>query len=123
MLFIKLINVGSPDKDGRRVINYELNGMPREATVTDKSIAPKVKARLKADPADPLQVGAPIPGMVTLLNASVGSKVVKGGKLATLEAMKMQTTVYAHADGVVGEVLAAVGDSVDSGDLLVRLRS
>jgi pyruvate carboxylase len=58
VLFIKLINVGAPDKEGRRVINYELNGMPREAVVLDKSIAPKSKARSKADAADPLQLGA-----------------------------------------------------------------
>ena len=123
VLFIKLINVGAPDKEGRRVINYELNGMPREAVVLDKSIAPKSKARSKADPADPLQLGAPIPGMVTALSATVGGKVAKGDKLATLEAMKMQTTIYAHADGVVAEVQVAVGDSVEAGDLLVKLRS
>ncbi|MHA3771718.1 pyruvate carboxylase [Verrucomicrobiota bacterium sgz303538] len=121
VLFIKLINVGSPDKDGRRVISYELNGMPREAVVLDKSIAKEVKTRAKADPAAPTQVGAPIPGMITALSTSVGSKVSKGDKLATLEAMKMQTTVYAHADGVVAEVLVAVGDSVEAGDLLVRV--
>jgi pyruvate carboxylase len=118
----KLINIGSPDKDGRRVISYELNGMPREATVVDKSIAPKAKPKVKAATGDPLQVGAPIPGMITLLNATVGGKVKSGDKIATLEAMKMQTSVYAHADGVIAEVLTAVGDSVESGDLLVRLR-
>lgn len=122
VLFVKLINIGSPDNEGRRVVNFELNGMPREATVADKSIAPKSKPKVKADPANPLQVGAPIPGMVTLLNASVGSKVSKGDKIATLEAMKMQTSVYAPEDGVVAEVLAAVGDSVDAGDLLAKLR-
>jgi biotin carboxyl carrier protein len=35
--------------------------------------------------------------------------------------MKMQTTLYAPADGVIDEVLAGVGDAVDGGDLLVRL--
>jgi pyruvate carboxylase len=30
VLIIKLINIGAPDKDGRRVINFELNGLPRE---------------------------------------------------------------------------------------------
>ncbi len=122
VLFIKLTNIGGPEEDGRRVISYELNGMPREATIVDKSLAPKTKPRLKADPADPLQVSAPIPGMITLLNATVGSKVKAGEKLATLEAMKMQTSVYAAADGVVGEVLASVGSSVEAGDLIVRLR-
>jgi pyruvate carboxylase len=122
VLFIKLINVHAPDKDGRCVISYELNGMPRETVVVDKSIAPKAKARVKADSADPLQVGAPIPGMVTALNVTVGSRVSSGEKIATLEAMKMQTTLYAHADGVVDQVLAGVGDAVESGDLLVKLR-
>ena len=123
VLFIKLINVGAPDKEGRRIISYELNGMPRESLVADKSIAPKAKSRVKADPADPLQVGAPIPGMVTALNVSVGGKVAAGDKLATLEAMKMQTTLYAHADGVVVELTVATGDSVEGGDLLVKVRA
>ncbi len=123
VLFIKLINVGTPDKEGRRVIGYELNGMPREALVQDKSISPKSKSRSKADEKDPNQLGAPIPGMVTALTVSVGSKVAKGDKVVTLEAMKMQTTIYAHADGVVAELQVAVGDSVEAGDLMVKLRS
>jgi pyruvate carboxylase len=122
VLFIKLINVGSPDKDGRRVITYELNGYPREAVVTDKSLAKTVKARAKADGGDPMQVGAPIPGMVTALSATVGGKVAKGDKLATLEAMKMQTNILAPIDGVIAEVLATTGDSVEAGDLIVKLR-
>ncbi len=123
VLFIKLINVGAPDNEGRRVISYELNGMPREAVVQDKAVAPKTKSRVKADAADPLQLGAPIPGMITALAVSVGSKVAKGDKLVTLEAMKMQTTIYAQQDGVVAELLVAVSDSADAGDLLVRLRT
>ena len=121
-LFIKLINIGAPDKEGRRTLLYELNGVSRESGAFDKSIAPKTKARLKADPADAQQVAAPIPGMVTSLGVSVGSKVAKGDKLLTLEAMKMQTTLYAPADGVVAEVHAKVGESVEAKDLVVRLR-
>jgi pyruvate carboxylase len=122
VLFIKLIQIHAPDKDGRRVIHYELNGMPREVVVVDKGVAPKGKVRLKADAANVLHVGAPIPGMVTALNITVGVKVAKGDKIATLEAMKMQTTLYAHADGVVEQVLVEVGDAVESGDLLVKIR-
>jgi len=121
-LFIKLINIGTPDKDGRRIVSYELNGVPRETTISDRNVAPKVKARAKADPNDPLHIGAPIPGMITALSATVGSRVAKGDRLLTLEAMKMQTTIYAGSDGVIDEILAHVGDSVESKDLLVRLR-
>ena len=123
VLIIKLINIGTPDKDGRRVITFDLNGLPREATVLDKSINKEVKTRPKAAASDPLQIGAPIPGMITVLNASVGKAVTKGEKLATLEAMKMQTNILAPADGTIAEVLASVGEAVEAGDLMIKLRA
>lgn len=121
-LFIKLINVGTADKDGYRIVLYELNGMPREAAIHDRSVQSKVKARAKADAANPMQVGAPIPGLITSVNATVKTKVAKGDKLVTLEAMKMQTTIYAPADGLVEEIHVATGDTVEPRDLLVTLR-
>ena len=121
-LFIKLINVGAADKDGYRIVLYELNGMPRESTVHDRSIQSKSKARAKADPADPMQVGAPIPGLITSIHATLKTKVAKGDKLATLEAMKMQTTIYAPADGLVEEIHVVTGETVEARDLLVKLR-
>lgn len=122
-LFMRLINVGAVDKDGRRTVTYELNGMTRETHVLDKSVKAVAKTRPKADPADPYQVGAPIPGIITSVNVSVGNKVAKGAKLFTMEAMKMQTTIYAGADGVVSEITAQVGESVESKDLLMKLRA
>ena len=122
-LFIRLINVGTPDKDGRRTVTYELNGMTRETQIADKSVKSTAKSRAKADPADPLQSGAPIPGIITSVNVSVGHKVAKGDRLCTMEAMKMQTTLYAAVDGVVSEIQVKVGDSVESKDLLMKLRA
>ncbi len=90
--------------------------------ITDKSVAPKTKARPKADLADPAQVAAPIPGLIATLSTSVGAKVAKGDKLLMMEAMKMQTTVYAPCDGIVSELHAALGDTVESKDLLARIR-
>ena len=121
-LIIRLVNLGEPDKDGRRTVTYELNGMTREATISDRKVAPQARARPKADLADPLQVGAPIPGLVASIAVTVGHKVAKGDKLLMMEAMKMQTTVYATADGVVAELHCSVGDTVESKDLLVRMR-
>jgi len=122
-LFIKLINIGSPDKDGFRIVSFELNGMAREASALDRSIQTKAKARAKADLADPLQLGAPIPGIITALAVGVGTKVAKGDKVLTMEAMKMQTTLYSNADGIVEEINVHVGDKVESKDLLIRLRA
>jgi len=122
-LFIKLVNLGAPDKDGRRTVTFELNGMTRETHILDKSVAPKARSRVKADPANPLEVGAPIPGVITSLAVGVGAKVAKDDKLVTMEAMKMQTTIYAQADGLVSEIFAQVGETVESKDLLIRLKA
>jgi pyruvate carboxylase len=122
-LVIRLITVGEPDKDGRRTVTFELNGMTRETHITDKKVAPQTKTRPKADLADPLQVGAPIPGLIASISVTVGHKVAKGDKLLMMEAMKMQTTVTAPADGVVAELHCALGETVESKDLLVKLRA
>jgi pyruvate carboxylase len=122
VLIIRLISVSPADKDGRRTLSYELNGIAREAFIIDKGVAPKTKARPKADLADPMHVAAPIPGLIVVLSTSVGAKVAKGDKLFMMEAMKMQTTVYAQADGIVAEVNAAMGETVEAKDLIVKLR-
>ena len=121
-LFVRLINVGAPDKDARRTVTYELNGITRETQVADRSVKAVAKSRAKADTADPLQIGAPIPGIITSVHVSVGNKVEKGAKLCMMEAMKMQTTIYAPVDGVVSELHVQAGEAVESKDLLMKLR-
>jgi pyruvate carboxylase len=122
-LFIRLVNIGAVDAEGKRALNFELNGMARQLAIVDRSAKPTIKARVKADSAKPNEVGAPIPGLVTALAVSVGAKVAKGDKLLTLEAMKMQTTIYAPADGVVDEICVANGDALESKDLILKLRA
>ncbi len=121
-LFIRMVNIGAVDAEGKRAVTFELNGMSRQMSIVDRSVKPTVKARVKADSAKPAEVGAPIPGLVTALSVSVGAKVAKGDKLAVLEAMKMQTTIYAPVDGVVDQIPVQIGDAVESKDLLVKLR-
>jgi pyruvate carboxylase len=122
ILIIKLISIGEADSAGRRALFYELNGMPRESVVMDKSLLSVSKAsRPKGEPDNPAHACAPIPGMVTEVAVSPGQEVKAGDKLVTLEAMKMLTTVSASADGVISDVLVKKGDQVDSDDLLVKL--
>jgi pyruvate carboxylase len=122
-LIIRLVTIGEPEKDGRRIVTYELNGMTRETFIADKHIAAKAKQRPKADLADPRQIPAPIPGLIASIPVSVGHKVGKGDKLLMMEAMKMQTTVSAPMEGVVSEILVNLGDTVESKDLLIKLRA
>lgn len=121
-LFLKLLNVNPSDKDGRRMVVFELNGVTRQTWISDRSVQAKTKPRVQADPNNPLEIPAPIPGMVTSLAVTVGSKVKAGDKLLTLEAMKMYTNLTAPADAVVSEIFVQVGEPVESKDLVLRLR-
>ena len=121
-LIIRLVNLGEPNKKGSRAVTFELNGMTRETHILDKSVAPKTQSRQKVDIKDPLQVGAPIPGLIASVFVNVGKKVSRGDKLLMMEAMKMQSTVTAPCDGVVEELAVDFGDTVEIKDLLVRLR-
>jgi pyruvate carboxylase len=118
-LIIRLLVVGEPHFDGRRTVFFELNGQPRDVSVVDHSMEQPVLTHVKADPSDPSQVAAPMPGMVVAVAVNEGAKVARGQKLLTLEAMKMQTTIVAEYDGRVTRLLIAAGSQVETGDLLV----
>jgi pyruvate carboxylase len=120
-LFVRLLNLTEPDQNGHRTAIFELNGYPRHCTVTDKSVSTTDVSRPKADPADPMQVGAPMPGMVASIAVTVGQKVKEGETLLTLEAMKMFAAVASPIAGTVSEVLVKIAENVESKDLLVRL--
>jgi pyruvate carboxylase len=120
-LIVKLLAVGEPHVDGKRTVFFELNGQPREVEVVDRSLASSVRETPMADPADPSQIASPLPGLVVGVAVSVGDSVRKGQKLLSIEAMKMETTIYAERPGRVAELLAEVGHQVKTGELLLRL--
>ncbi len=119
-LIIKFLTIGDPHRDGRRLVFFELNGQPREVLVVDNSLINLVRTHPKAEAGNPLQIAAPMPGLVVRVNVAPGEQVPQGHKLASLEAMKMETTVYADRAGKVAEVLVKAGTQVEAGDMLVR---
>jgi 3-methylcrotonyl-CoA carboxylase alpha subunit len=64
---------------------------------------------------------APMPGKVVSFSVKAGDTVTKGQPLAVMEAMKMEHTIAAPADGTVAELLYAPGDQVNEGAELLRL--
>jgi pyruvate carboxylase len=118
-LVIKFQTVGEPHPDGTRTVFFELNGQPREITVRDKKLDVKEAPKVKADPGNAGQIGAPIPGVVSTVAVELGQPVKKGDRLLVMEAMKMQSTVYSPVGGIVKQVLVAPGAHVEAKDLLL----
>jgi 3-methylcrotonyl-CoA carboxylase alpha subunit len=66
-------------------------------------------------------LAAPMPGKVVKVLAQPGAKVAKGDALLILEAMKMEHTITAPADGVVKEIHYGAGEQVLEGAELITL--
>jgi len=66
---------------------------------------------------------APMPGKVVAVMAEAGKNVKKGEPLVIMEAMKMEHTIAAPSDGLVEEVLYAVGDQVADGAPLLAFKA
>jgi 3-methylcrotonyl-CoA carboxylase alpha subunit len=64
-----------------------------------------------------------MPGKVLSFAVKAGDTVRRGQALAVMEAMKMEHTISAPADGTVGELLYAPGDQVAEGAELLKLAS
>lgn len=83
--------------------------------------APAVSAKPSALSGDDDVVSSPLAGKVVAIKAVKGATVTAGSGILTLEAMKMNTIVFAPRDGVVAEIHVAPGDSVEEGQPLVTL--
>ncbi|GGB21158.1 3-methylcrotonyl-CoA carboxylase subunit alpha [Sphingomonas metalli] len=64
---------------------------------------------------------SPMPGRVIAVDVAAGQPVIKGQRLVTIEAMKMEHALTAPFDGTVAELPVATGAQVAEGALLVRI--
>ncbi|MFG1624415.1 biotin carboxylase N-terminal domain-containing protein [Kribbella sp. NPDC049227] len=73
------------------------------------------------DPSQQVSAGslvAPMPGTVIRVGVQVGDRVKQGQPLLWLEAMKMEHTISAPADGVLSELRVEAGQQVEVGAVL-----
>jgi biotin carboxyl carrier protein len=87
-------------------------------------VAPPTPAPLAPAPAgtaSPGNVPSPLAGRVTAVIVAAGQAVNQGDHLLTLEAMKMNTFVFAPKAGKVTEIKTAVGDAVEEHQILMRI--
>ena len=72
-------------------------------------------------PAAAGSVVAPLAGKVVAIDVKVGDAVKEGDQVLTLEAMKMNTYIYADRAGKIAAINVAVGDGVEEGQALVAI--
>ena len=66
---------------------------------------------------------APMPGKVTAVDVATGDTVIKGQRILTLEAMKMEHALVAPFDGTVAELTATPGAQVQVDAVLARIEA
>jgi urea carboxylase len=78
-------------------------------------------AAAAAVPPGAIGVSAPFTASVWQVQARPGTRVARGDRLLSLEAMKMETVLAAPRDGIVAGVYTAPGTQVEAGQLLVAI--
>ncbi|MFC9353480.1 acetyl/propionyl/methylcrotonyl-CoA carboxylase subunit alpha [Arthrobacter sp. NPDC057013] len=70
---------------------------------------------------DPAELRAAMSGTVVKWLVEPGAEVTAGDPVVVLEAMKMETSVPAHRDGVLSGVAAGAGDVITAGSVLAQI--
>jgi len=108
---------------GARLVEVVVGGWRFELEVDDAARAELVERATRAGEAatlgGPLEVRAIIPGRIMAVSIALGDTVALGQQLLVVEAMKMQNELRAPRAGTVEHLAAAVGATVDLGDVLV----
>ncbi len=120
-LEIRMQALGETDDNGEIRVFFELNGQPRTIRVPNRKVKAASGARPKAEVGNPDHVAAPMPGVVASVAVQPGQKVKEGDPLLTIEAMKMETGIYAERDATVKAVHVQPASQIDAKDLLVEL--
>ncbi len=105
-------------------LRVEHNGLRIEVWVVSPRMAQLQRLMPRKAPADMSRfVLSPMPGLLTDLTVQVGQRVEAGERVAVIEAMKMENVLFAAADGVVGKILAAKGDSLSLDQVIIEFES
>lgn len=126
-LIIQLLDIGKPDDQGRRTLDFEINGNRREIKILDRATAAgaarnSVEIIKLANPLNKLEIGASIPGTILKVLVTEGQDVKENQPLMVIEAMKMETNITAPLAGTIESIFAEESKLVKSGELLIKLK-
>ncbi|MDX5438418.1 MAG: pyruvate carboxylase, partial [Pontibacter sp.] len=120
-IVIKFQSLGPVDEDGMRTVFFKLNGQTRNIEVRDNSVKVERVQHQKIEKGNPKHVGAPLQGLLSKILVEKEQKVKKNTPLFIIEAMKMETTITATEDTMVGAVHLPEGSLVNTDDLVLTL--
>lgn len=97
-----------------------VRGTKTRRTLSQTSAKPPVGVSASAGSAD--AVTAPIPGQIFVILVKVGDQVTRGQPVIKIEAMKMESEINAHKDGVVSEIKVQPNSVVSQGQELIIIK-
>lgn len=111
---------GRGDTKGRYTIS--IGGFRIEAEALDERV--RTIRRLSGTqigPTGPVNLHAPMPGLIVRVNVVEGDVVQAGQGLVVIEAMKMENELRAGSSGRVKRVAVSAGGAVEKGALLLEI--
>ena len=125
LLVVKLIEIRPADAEGMREVIFEANGNRRVISVRDVELERMGVAKPStpmADPNNPKQIGANIPGSIIKILVQEGDEVTEKQPVAIIEAMKMETNILATTSGTVDKIYVKEAQQVKTGELVIELK-
>lgn len=113
----------------KKIYKIKVNGKAYEVELQEiSSVQGEIKAETVGKPtpvstpvAGGENVTAPMPGIIVDIKVKKGDSVAKGQLVAVLEAMKMETEIFASNAGTIIAVNMEKGAQVNLGDVIVSL--
>ncbi len=120
-LIVRYLAKSDANNNGVRSVFFEINGQPRTIEIKDNRLSKKISQKLKASDQNSKHIGSPLPGQISKIFVKNGKRIIKGDNLLVIEAMKMETTITAEKSGLIKSLFVAVGENVETKDLLIEL--
>ncbi|MBU3666691.1 MAG: acetyl-CoA carboxylase biotin carboxyl carrier protein subunit [Chthoniobacterales bacterium] len=122
-VLVEILDKGEESPAEKRRSAWASPGTAAPAPVASAHVAapPTAKPVQHHAPAAAGEVPSPLAGKVVSVDVQAGQKVEANDQLITLEAMKMNTYVFAPAAGTIEAILVKPGDAVEEGQALVKL--
>ncbi len=118
-IMVRLLNILPADENGMRPVFFRLNGQTRVIECADKNVEVKKVSHKKVSGES--EIGAPLQGMLARIFVKAGDAVKKNQPLFTIEAMKMETTITASAEGKIKAIVLAERTMVEADDVVLEM--